>query len=159
MTAMQWIIYICIKTAAFYRLSDVSLWETRKQKGSSLTVRGDFVRRVEPAVSTWWGADVHVEMDVVSQPVAALFVVHKYRLLPVLWPFTLAASKGKDNKEEGDWWDKKKHLSQQRTQISTFLFQWWSELTWTEMDTDPLSDHSQFSSCHTESWTLLRLSR
>lgn len=56
-----------------------------------LTVSGDFVWRVEPPVSTRRGADVHVEMDVVSQPVAALFVVHKYRLLPVLRPFTLAA--------------------------------------------------------------------
>lgn len=53
-----------------------------------LTFTCNFIRRVEPPVPTWRGADVHVEMDIVSQPVALLFVADEYRLLPVLQPFT-----------------------------------------------------------------------
>lgn len=59
-----------------------------KRKAQCLTVRGDFIGRVQPPVPTRRGADVHVEMDVVSQPVAALLVPHKYRLFAVLRPFT-----------------------------------------------------------------------
>lgn len=58
-----------------------------------LTVSSDFIGRVQPPVSTRRRADVHVEMDVVSQPVAALLVPHEYRLLPVLWSFTLVVKK------------------------------------------------------------------
>lgn len=62
-------------------------------KACCLTVSGNFIGRVEPAVSTWRCADVQVEVDVVSEPVAALFVAYEYRLLPVLHPFTLTAGK------------------------------------------------------------------
>lgn len=58
-----------------------------------LTVSGDFIGRVQPPVSTWRRADVQMEMDVVSQPVAALLVPHEYWLLPVLWSFTLVVKK------------------------------------------------------------------
>lgn len=54
-----------------------------------LTVSGDFVGRVESPVATRRGADVHVEMDVVSQPEAALLVPHEYGLVPVLRAFTV----------------------------------------------------------------------
>lgn len=67
----------------------------QKQKGRCLTVSGDFIGWVEPPVPARRRADVHVEMDVVSQPVAALLVPHKYRLLPVLRPFTLVVEKRK----------------------------------------------------------------
>lgn len=60
----------------------------RRERRRCLTIRGDFVGRVEPAVPARRRADVHVEMDVVSQPVAALLVPHEYRLLPLLRPFT-----------------------------------------------------------------------
>lgn len=67
----------------------------RRERRRCLTVRGDFVGRVEPAVPARRRADVHVEMDVVSQPVAALLVPHEYRLLPLLRPFTSVTERKK----------------------------------------------------------------
>lgn len=72
----------------------------RHREARCLTVSGDFVGRVEPPVPARRGADVHVEMDVVSQPVAALLVPHEYRLLPVLWPFTSVVKKRKNKKKQ-----------------------------------------------------------
>lgn len=71
----------------------------RTEAGGFLTVAGDFVRRVEPPVPARRSADVHVEVDVVSQPVAALLVPHEYGLLPVLRPFTSVA--GKEEQQGG----------------------------------------------------------
>lgn len=67
----------------------------RRESRGRLTIRGDFVGRVEPAVPARRRADVHVEMDVVSQPVAALLVPHEYRLLPLLRPFTSVTERRK----------------------------------------------------------------
>lgn len=65
-----------------------------------LTITCNFIRRVEPPVPTWRSADVHVEMDIVSQPVALLFVADEYRLLPVLQPFTSGTKRKKEKENE-----------------------------------------------------------
>lgn len=110
-----------------------------------LTVSGDLIGRVEPPVPARRGADVHVEMDVVSQPVAGLLVPHKYRLLPVLQPFTER---------------KKTTTGRLMTKVAPFITASGIDFHFLfsndevrpgrrEMDTGPLSDHSPFSCCHT----------
>lgn len=92
---------ICQRKSSFitnsflFLFSALSNYVKQKQKGRCLTVSADFIGWVEPPVPARRRADVHVEMDVVSQPVAALLVPHKYRLLPVLRPFTLVVEKRK----------------------------------------------------------------
>lgn len=71
--------------------------ETRR-----LTVSGDFVGRVESPVAARRGADIHVEVDVVSQPEAALLVPHEYGLVPVFRAFTVVRKRKINNKNEGD---------------------------------------------------------
>lgn len=132
----------------------------KKKKVRNLTFSGNFIRRVEPPVSARRRADVHVEMDVVSQPVAPLFVADEYRLLPVLYPFTSAVKKKKRKKSNN-----KKRLMRK---VAPFI-------TASEMDfhfsipkmkrgsgrerwTVTLSDHNLLCSCQTESCVLGKFS-
>lgn len=98
-----------------------SVLATYKHKGNGkvwcLTVSCDFIRRVEPPVATRWRADVHVEIDIFSQPVTALLVPHKYWLLPVFSPFTVVKRKRKGTEKtrnKGEWWERQDHSSQLR---------------------------------------------
>lgn len=90
-----------LKSCFCKRLKINKLFSGYKTKAARcLTVCGDLVGRVEPPVPTRRRADVHVKMDVVSQPEAALLVSHKYRLLPVLWPFTSAEKEKEEKKKQ-----------------------------------------------------------
>ncbi len=126
-----------------------------------LTVSGDFIGRVEPPVPTRRCADVHVEMDVVSQPVATLLVPHKYRLLPVLRPFTSVVKKGKRQTTSTRETDEKGSTIHHsiRNRFPLFLSNDRVRQRGREMDIGSLSDHSPFCCCHTHSWTLIRLSK
>lgn len=111
--------------------SHVSVLSTSEHKDNrkveSLTVSGDFIGRVEPPVTAWWHADVHVEMDVFPQPVTALLVPHEYRLLPVLWPFTAVRRKKwhrkKNIKKQGRVMRKAGPFITARDRFPLFLFQ------------------------------------